>query len=220
MRFRYDDLVVLDDLSLRVEAGRMTALIGPSGSGKTTILDLVTGLRRPESGEIFIDGSPLEELDLTAWRKLIGYVPQEVFLFHDTVRRNITLGDESITDARVERAIAEAGAWDFVARDPRGVDAIVEPQGSNLSGGQRQRLAIARALVKNPALLVLDEATTGLDTATEAAILSTLRALRGRVTILAISHQPALRAAANATYELVDGRISDWTPAGSVEREG
>jgi ATP-binding cassette, subfamily C, bacterial len=207
--FMYGEMKVLDGLSVRIPAGGMTALIGQSGSGKTTILDLITGLRRPDSGEVYIDGMPLADLDLMAWRRLIGYVPQEVFLFHDTVRRNVTLGDDSISDDRVIQAIKDAGAWEFIARDPQGIHALLAPQGSTLSGGQRQRLAIARALVKQPALMVLDEATTGLDTRTEAAILETLAGLRGRVTILAVSHQPALRDAADSTIELVNGRIVD-----------
>src|SRR5690606_15952074 len=101
---------------------------------KSTILDLVTGLRRPDSGEVLVDGIPLDEIDLKSWRELIGYVPQDVFLFHDTVRRNLTLGDASISDDRVVAALKDAGAWDFVDRDPAGIDAMIMPQGSNLSG--------------------------------------------------------------------------------------
>jgi ATP-binding cassette subfamily C protein len=205
--FAYADLQVLDRMSVTVRAGSITALIGESGSGKTTILDLITGLQRPSQGEVYIDGVPLASIDLKAWRQLVGYVPQDVFLFHDTVRRNITLGDETISDARVAQALKDAGAWDFIARDAAGIDAIIAPQGSNLSGGQRQRLAIARALAKAPALIILDEATTGLDTRTEAAILETLSALRGKVTILAISHQPALRNTADVTINLERGKI-------------
>ena len=206
--FAYGDLAVLHELCLRVPANQMTALIGESGSGKSTILDLIIGLRRPDEGEVFIDGVPLAEIDLRAWRRQIGYVPQDVFLFHDTVRRNVTLGDESISDERVEGALRAAGAWDFISRDAEGIDAWVSPQGSNLSGGQRQRLAIARALVKEPVLLVLDEATTGLDPDTESAILETLQSLKQRVTILAVSHQVALRAAADRTLVLERGAIA------------
>lgn len=207
VRFAYGDLTVLDGLNMRIPARTLTALVGRSGSGKTTIVDLVTGLHRPSDGEVFIDGVPLSALDMRGWRKQIGYVPQDVFLFHDTVRRNITLGDETIPDDRVIQALKDAGAWAFIARDPRGIDAVISPQGSGFSGGQRQRLAIARALAKDPALIVLDEATTGLDTQTEAAIMETLLELRGKVTILAISHQPALREAADLTIELEDGRV-------------
>lgn len=215
--FAYGDLQVLDRLSVSIPAGAMTALIGQSGSGKTTILDLITGLQRPDHGEVYVDGRPLEQIDLKAWRSVIGYVPQDVFLFNDTVRRNITLGDDTISDERVVQALKDAGAWDFIARQSEGVDAIIAPQGSNLSGGQRQRLAIARALAKSPSLLILDEATTGLDTATEAGILETLRALRGRVTILAISHQPALRSTADVVIELEDGRIVSESGLGLLE---
>jgi len=211
--FSYDELKVLDGLNMRVPAKQITALIGASGSGKTTILDLITGLHRPAEGDVYIDGVPLGELDLKEWRKRIGYVPQDVFLFHDTVRRNITLGDDSIPDDRVVQALKDAGAWDFITRNPDGLDAIMSPQGFGLSGGQRQRLAIARALVKNPVLIVLDEATTGLDSRTEAAILETLGTLRGRVTVLAISHQPALREAADLVLELERGEVRAIEPA-------
>ena len=156
---------------------------------------------------MYIDGTPLAKIDLGSWRRHIGYVPQEVFLFNDTVRRNVTLGDESISDDRVIQALHDAGAWEFIARDPEELDAMISPQASNLSGGQRQRLAIARALVKEPALMVLDEATTGLDAKTEQGILETLQDLRGQVTIFAISHQPALRSTADLTLELRDGKI-------------
>jgi ATP-binding cassette, subfamily C, bacterial len=206
--FAYGDVEVLDGLSITIPAGRLTALIGRSGSGKTTILDLITGLHRPQAGAVYVDGIALEAMDLGAWRRMIGYVPQDTFLFHDTLRRNITLGDTTIGDERVERALRDAGAWDFVARDARGLDALIAPQGSNFSGGQRQRLAIARALVKEPALLVLDEATTGLDVATEAGIIETLSALRGRVTVLAISHQTAIRDSADIVMELEEGRVA------------
>jgi len=215
VRFSYGELNVLDGFSVRIPAKRMTALVGASGSGKTTILDLITGLHRPSSGDVYLDGVPLGEIHLKAWRRLIGYVPQDVFLFHDTVRRNVTLGDDSIPDERVIQALKDAGAWDFIARNPQGIDQIMSPQGFGFSGGQRQRLAIARALVKDPTLIVLDEATTGLDATTEASILETLTGLRGRVTILAISHQPALREAADLILELQAGHVRAIEPVAS-----
>jgi len=215
VHFSYGDLNVLDGFNARIPAKRMTALIGASGSGKTTILDLITGLHRPESGDVYLDGVPLAEIDLKGWRRLIGYVPQDVFLFHDTVRRNVTLGDDTIPDERVIQALKDAGAWEFITRNPQGIDQIMSPQGFGFSGGQRQRLAIARALVKDPTLIVLDEATTGLDVPTEAAILETLTALRGRVTILAISHQSALREAADLILELQPGQLRVIEPVAS-----
>ena len=193
---------VLSGVDLEIPAGKFVALVGPSGSGKSTLADLVVGLLRPKEGRIRVDGIPLAEIDPVAWRRQIGYVPQDLLLFHDTIERNVSLGDESIGPDQVERALREAGAWDFVSRLPDGMNQMVGERGSLLSGGQRQRIAIARALVGGPQLLVLDEATTALDPATEAAICDTLAELKGRVTILSISHQHAMRRVADTVYEL------------------
>jgi len=206
--FAYQDTLVVDRVSFTIEAGQFVAIVGPSGSGKTTIADLLVGLHRPASGEIRIDGVSLAEVDLRAWRRKIGYVPQDTLLFHDSIMRNVTLGDESISGERVEAALRAADAWDFVSRRPAGLNEIIGEGGSKLSGGQRQRIAIARALVGNPSLLVLDEATTALDPATEEAICSTLRKLAGNVTIVAISHQAALQNAADVVYRLEKGRLT------------
>ena len=145
---------------------------------------------------------PLSEIDPISWRQRIGYVPQDLLLFHDSILRNVSLGDESIERGQVEQALKDAGAWDFVSSLPDGMDQLVGERGSLLSGGQRQRIAIARALVGGPRLLVLDEATTALDPVTEAAICQTLASLKGRVTILSISHQHAMRRVADVAYEL------------------
>jgi len=208
VRFSHDDTPVLRDVSMEVPAGRFVALHGPSGGGKTTIADLIIGFHRPHAGRVEVDGIPLDEIDLLRWRGLVGYVPQEVFLFHDTVFRNVTLGDESIGPDEVEAALRAAGAWEFVAARHRGIQTVIGEAGSRLSGGQRQRISIARALVHRPRLLILDEATTGLDPATEEGIVRTLRELRGRVTILAISHQPTLRHAADVVYSLEGGTVT------------
>ena len=136
---------------------------------------------------------------------MIGYVPQETFLFHDTVMANVTLGEPGISRADVETALRRAEAREFVAALPDGVDTVVGERGARLSGGQRQRIAIARALVRNPALLILDEATTALDPETEAGIVATVKRLTGRLTVLSISHQPAMQSAA-------DGRLPAWIP--------
>lgn len=208
VRFGYGDRPVLDRASMTIPAGRFVTITGPSGAGKTTIADLIVGLHVPERGRVLVDGVSLEELDLAAWRGMIGYVPQEMFLFHDSIYNNVALSDEGISRGDAEAALIAAGAWDFVRQLPEGMDTIMGERGSKLSGGQRQRIAIARALVHKPRLLVLDEVTTALDPLTEAAICQTLYELRGQVTILSISHQPAMMAAADLVYRLEGGRLS------------
>jgi len=205
--FSYGEREVLRDVTLEIPAGEITAVVGRSGAGKTTLADLVLGLAHPTRGEVLVDDVPLAECDLRAWREQVGYVPQEMFLLHESVALNVSLGDPAVGRDDVERALQEAGAADFVAALPEGVDTVVGERGARLSGGQRQRIAIARALVRRPALLVLDEATASLDPETEAALCDTFAKLRGRVTVLAISHQPAIVARADRIYRVADGRV-------------
>lgn len=205
VEFAYDDNPVLREVTLTIPAGYLVVLTGPSGSGKTTIADLICGLLEPRSGEVLIDGRPLRDLDLPRWRQMIGYVPQETFLFHDTLFANVTLGDPAFKHQDVERALRAAGAWDFVKELPQGLDTIVGERGTRFSGGQRQRISIARALVRGPNLLVVDEATSAVDPKTEAAICETLRQLSGQVTILAISHQTRMIEAADLIYAVEGG---------------
>ena len=200
--FTYGTEAVLRDLSLVIPARQMTALVGPSGVGKTTLIDLIVGLTDPTAGCIYIDDQPLPTLDLRGWRAQIGYVPQETFLLHDTIFANVVLGDGDSTTADVERALDEAGALDFVREMPDGVHTLAGERGARLSGGQRQRIAIARALIRHPALLILDEATTALDPVSEQLICDTVLRLRGSTTVLAISHQPALVDAADVVVRL------------------
>ena len=203
--FAYDKRTIVENLTMTIPAGCFTSIVGPSGVGKTTVVDLVIGLIRPQDGEIHLDNQPLSQIDLRAWRKMIGYVPQETLLLHDSVYRNITLGDPNLQEQDVEHALQAAGAWEFVQDLPEGMHSSVGEHGSRLSGGQRQRVAIARALAQHPRLLILDEATSALDSETEAAICQTLRSLRGTLTILAISHQTGLIEAADRVYRLEHG---------------
>ncbi|NIQ91654.1 MAG: ATP-binding cassette domain-containing protein [Deltaproteobacteria bacterium] len=206
VNFAYGESQVLQNTSLVFPVGVFTAIIGPSGVGKTTIVDLITGLLRPQQGEIWIDDLPLAEVDLRSWRRMIGYVPQETLLLHDTVLINITLGDPDLTEEDAERALRAAGAWEFVAEMPGKMHSTVGERGSMLSGGQRQRIAIARALVHHPKLLILDEPTSALDEESELAICETLQQLCGKYTILAISHRTTLLNAAARAYQLQDGK--------------
>ncbi len=199
--------VVMESASLEVSATGITAILGPSGAGKTTIVDLLTGLVRPDTGTVRIDGVPLEELDLERWRAMIGYVPQELFLLHDSVRLNVSLGDPELSEADVVSALRDAGALEFVNALPEGLDASVGERGMLLSGGQRQRIAIARAIVHRPRLLVLDEATAALDAENEAAIWQTVARLGEHTAVVAISHQPALTQFADRVYRIQGGKV-------------
>ena len=205
VRYSYGRENVLDHVSMVLPAGKFIAIVGSSGAGKTTVADLIIGLLRPQHGDVWIDDLPMRDIDVKAWRNMIGYVPQETFLFHDTIRANVTLGDGGISPARVERALRRAEAWDFVAALPEGMDSVVGERGARLSGGQRQRIAIARALICDPALLILDEATTALDPDTEADIIATVQHLTDKITVLSISHQPAMKQAADIVYRLDNG---------------
>lgn len=198
---------IMENVFLDIPAGRMTMLIGPSGSGKTTIADLLVGLITPMKGEVRIDSVPLAELDLRAWRSLVGYVPQELFLFHDTILRNVSLGDTKVESAEVEAALRRVGAWDFVAALPGGILSVVGERGAKLSGGQRQRIAIARALVRKPRFLILDEATSGLDGPAEEALFENLLSGEKKLTLLVISHRSSVSRKAENIYAFEEGSL-------------
>jgi ATP-binding cassette subfamily C protein len=205
IRFRYAGADLFENLSLEIPAGRITAITGASGTGKTTLVDLVVGLLKPDAGVVLLDDVPLADVDATVWRSRIGYVPQEMFLLHDTIAMNVGLGDPEVSRDDIVRALELANAWEFVSELTDGIETVVGERGSALSGGQRQRIAIARAILKRPVLLILDEATAALDPLGEAEVWAAVRALRGRTTVLAISHQPALFEVADRLYALEAG---------------
>jgi ATP-binding cassette subfamily C protein len=198
---------VLQNVNLEFKPGKITVLSGPSGSGKTTIIDLLIGLHSPSSGKIMIGSHPIATINLKEWRKQIGYVPQELSLLHASVRNNITFGDASIPDKEVLAAIERAGAMDFLQSLPEGLDTNVGEMGGKLSGGQRQRISLARALVGNPAVLILDEVTSALDPKTEAEIIKNIAALGGKYTIIAITHRPAWTDVADKLYHVAGGKV-------------
>jgi len=189
VRFSFGEVPIIDNLSLRIPARKLTLIVGASGTGKTTLTDLLLGFYRPEQGEILIDGIPLTEIDLRAWRRSIGYVPQELILLHDTILANITLGDPEISEERALDALRIAGAAEFIARLPEGLATEVGEKGARFSGGQRQRIALARAIVHRPKLLILDEVTSALDAETELGICENIKTISRSITVLAISHR-------------------------------
>ncbi|MEZ5825702.1 MAG: ABC transporter ATP-binding protein [Geminicoccaceae bacterium] len=206
VRFAHGDQPVLRGVDLEVEAGRLTVLTGPSGGGKTTIIDLLLGLHQSREGDILIDDVPLEQIDLSSWRRLVGYVPQDVVLLHDTIRENLTLGDE-ISDERLFEALTLSGVDAFVREQPDGLETIVGERGGRLSGGQRQRLALARALVHEPRLLILDEVTSALDPTTAINIAGEIARLSRDVAVLTISHRSELLDVADRIYTVDKGKV-------------
>ena len=216
LSFAFGPTPVLQNVSMDIPAKQITVIIGASGAGKTTLTDLLLGLYQPDEGSILIDSVPLEEIDLQAWRGMVGYVPQELMLFHDTILANITLGDSSVTIDQAKTALEKAGAWQFVAELPEGIMTVAGERGSALSGGQRQRIALARALVHHPPFLILDEVTSGLDSDTEAEICGNMRALAKDLTIVALSHRAAWVDIADQVCELNPEEF-DFEPAPEAE---
>lgn len=204
--YRSDGSRTLDGLDLSLEAGKTTALVGPSGAGKSTIADLVIGLLGPDRGEVLIDDEPLVAAQRRSWRENVAYVSQEVFLFHDTIRSNLLMARPTASDEELWEALETASAG-FVAALPDGLETVVGDRGMRLSGGERQRLVLARALLRRPALLVLDEATSSLDAENEERIKEAIDRLRGRVTILVIAHRLASIRSADVIHLLESGRI-------------
>lgn len=208
--FAYDSHNVHDGLSLNIPAGKLTVLTGPSGSGKTTILDLLARLVSPQSGAICVDNIPLDEVDAAAWRHMIGYVPQEAVLFNESIALNVSLGDPDIERTDIEEVLRRCGAWQFIECLPEGIDSSVGELGARLSGGERQRIAIARAIVRRPQLLILDESTSMLDSVSEQAIWKMVSELRGTMTILAISHQHTPLRLADRAYRIESGHATEF----------
>jgi ATP-binding cassette, subfamily C, bacterial len=198
---------VLHGVTLEVPARATTALVGPSGAGKTTIADLAVGLLVPTSGRVLVDGAALAGELVPRWREEVAMVPQDVFLFHESIRANLLWAQPGASEGDLWRALALASAEALVRRLPDGLDTAVGDRGERLSGGERQRIALARALLREPALLVLDEATSSLDAGNETAILDALAMLHGSMTILVIAHQRSSLRDADQVITVADGRV-------------
>lgn len=219
--FRYGEKEVLRNISLEIPVGSRIAFVGPSGSGKTTLADLIAGFYQPTAGEILIDGKSLREIDPHSYRKLLGIVPQDGMLFHATLLENITYGTEGPADeARVWKALEMAQARSFVEELPEKLYTIVGERGQRFSGGQRQRLALARALYRQPRILILDEATSALDSESEAKIHEALSRLPRSYTLILIAHRLSTVRHADWIYVIEGGTIVEEGTHESLVRRG
>ncbi|MGC9943444.1 MAG: ABC transporter ATP-binding protein [Verrucomicrobiota bacterium] len=213
--------VALEDISLKIAAGETIAFVGESGAGKSTLVNLAIGFRQPTAGHILLDGRDLRELDLRTYRRQIGVVPQTTLLFNGSLRENVTYGLEMVPDETLWKVLADANLAEFVQALPQQLDTPLGEGGARLSGGQRQRLAIARALVRNPHLVILDEATSALDTGSEQLVQEAMiRLTRGRTTLI-VAHRFSTVRHAHRVVVLKHGRIVEQgTHAELLAREG
>lgn len=205
--FSYADLDILKGINLEVRKGQMLAIVGPSGTGKTTLVDLIPRFYDPKKGRILIDGIDIRETTLKSLRQQIGIVTQETILFNDTIRNNILYGKPDASGQEIEEAAKQAYAHDFIADSPLGYDTVIGDRGMKLSGGERQRIAIARALLKNPPILILDEATSQLDTESERIVQEALNRLIYGRTVFVIAHRLSTVKGAHLIVVLDKGRL-------------
>jgi ATP-binding cassette subfamily C protein len=201
------DQVLVDDVSLVIRPRSITALVGPSGAGKSTIANAVLGLVETAGGRVEIDGTDLARMDREAWRKRVGYVGQDIPLWNCSIRDNLLFAAPDADELQMYRALDEAGVGDFVRKLPRRLDTIVGEQGSLISGGERQRIAIARALLRKPLLLILDEPTSALDAETARKIVESIDVLRQTMAILIIAHDLSVVRNADIIYVVQQGKI-------------
>lgn len=197
----------LSEVSFTLPKGRMLALVGPSGAGKSSIADLLTGLYEPTEGRILVDGVPLEQLELASWQQRLGVVSQDTFLFNATIAENIAFGTPGATQEQIEAACVAAQASGFVEALPQGYGTLVGERGYRLSGGQRQRLSLARAILRDPELLILDEATSALDSQTERLVQEAIERFERNHTVLVIAHRLSTIVGADELLVLEGGRV-------------
>lgn len=218
--YQADKPPAVRELDLTIPEGDLVAFVGPSGAGKSTIADLICGLLIPDSGRVTVDGVVLDERWARAWREQVGYVSQDTWLFHGSVRSNLLWAKPKANEAELRTALAMAAACEFVDALPQGLDTIIGERGATISHGERQRIALARALLRRPRLLILDEATNSLDAHTEERILATIEALRGELTIVMIAHRIAAVRSADRLYVIDSGTLVEsgsWNELCAIE---
>lgn len=197
----------IENLNLTIKSGEITALVGLSGAGKSTLVDILLGLIKPDIGQILIDEITLNDKNTSFWRDMIGYVAQDTFLFNDTIRNNLLVANTDADEDMLNESLRNASALEFVLKLPDGLDSIVGDRGVLLSGGESQRIALARALLREPAMLILDEATSNLDSDNEKRILDAIDKLHGEMTILMIAHRLSTIRKADKIYLIEDGAV-------------
>ena len=207
INFDYKNKKILNNCNLSIDTNTVTLISGKSGSGKSTLVDLITGLQKPSSGEIYFDSVNLEELDLQNLRKRISVVNQDPFLFYDTIRNNVAWAEEEISDEKINEALQLANAFQFVEKLPNKINTLVGERGMELSGGERQRIVLARALIRKPSILILDEATNSLDEHSENMVKDTIKKISKNTTVIIIAHMSKLKEISDKKYLLVDQKI-------------
>lgn len=209
LSFTYkQESAVLERIDITIPAQQTTAIIGASGAGKSTLADILAGLILPDTGQVLIDDTLLTEKNLLGWRNQVAYVPQDVFLFHDTLRANMLWVNPQADDNVLWEVLELAAAKSFVTKLPQGLDTVIGERGIRLSGGERQRIALARALLRKPKLLILDEATSALDNDNEQKIRDSLYRLHGKMTIVLIAHRMTTVASADQVLRVKDGQVT------------
>ena len=212
----------ISNIDMAIYTGKMTAIVGESGSGKSTVVDLILGLQNPNSGEITIDDIPFNDLNQNSFRQKVGYVPQDAILFYSSIRDNLLWAVDKANDEELWRALKLSNSDQFVSDLPDGIDTIVGDRGARLSGGQRQRIALARALLREPDLLILDEATSSLDLESEVAIQNSIEKLSRKMAILIVAHRLSTISQADKVYVMQSGKIAEEGSFNdlSLKREG
>jgi ATP-binding cassette subfamily B protein len=207
LNFSYSDEKIIDNVSIDIKKGEMTSIVGPSGSGKSTLIDILMGYYEINNKSIFIDEIPFETINLNSWRDLIGYIPQQPFLFNASIKDNILWANPEIDEEDILRACKLAYVDDFVNDMKDGYETVVGERGMKLSGGQAQRICLARALARNPQILILDEATSSLDSNSESLIKESIDNLQGNITIISVAHRLSTIVNSNQIFYLKDGSL-------------